>query len=285
MTPATNPHAASASLAAFASIVWVAGGLLKGAEVDELVREHADRLRGVVLIGRDRAKIADALARHAPDVPVVDLAATDTGAMDLVVAGLQTSPTRAMSCCSRRPPHPWTCSTTTVPVVMHLRGGRAQAGSARRGVAMTSTAAKARASGSRFARVRHWFGRFESPTTTYYLLIATTAILVVFGLIMVLSASAITLLTQSKSGSAFTIFRSQLFYAGIGTGLLIASRIAVPCGRSSPFPSSGALRPAVARGLHRHHRQRQPQLAPLRAGVDPALGVGRSGWSSSGLWP
>ena len=30
--------------------------------------------------------IADALARHAPDVPVVDLAATDTGAMDLVVA-------------------------------------------------------------------------------------------------------------------------------------------------------------------------------------------------------
>ena len=83
---ATNPHAASASLAAFASIVWVAGGLLKGAEVDELVREHADRLRGVVLIGQDRAKIADALARHAPDVPVVDLAATDTGAMDLVVA-------------------------------------------------------------------------------------------------------------------------------------------------------------------------------------------------------
>ena len=41
---------------------------------------------------------------------------------------------------------------------------------------MTSTAAKARASGSRFARVRHWFGRFESPTTTYYLLLATTAI-------------------------------------------------------------------------------------------------------------
>ena len=50
------------------------------------MREHADRLRGVVLIGQDRAKIADALARHAPDVPVVDLAATDTGAMDLVVA-------------------------------------------------------------------------------------------------------------------------------------------------------------------------------------------------------
>jgi len=105
---------------------------------------------------------------------------------------------------------------------------------------MTSTAAKARASGSRFARVRHWFGRFESPTTTYYLLIATTAILVVFGLIMVLSASAITSLTQSKSGSAFTIFRSQLLYAGIGTvGLLIASRIAVALWKKLALPILG----------------------------------------------
>ena len=46
----------------------------------------ASRLRGVVLIGADRAQIAEALARHAPDVPVVDVASTDTGVMDLVVA-------------------------------------------------------------------------------------------------------------------------------------------------------------------------------------------------------
>ena len=45
----------------------------------------ADRLRGAVLIGRDREQIAAAIARHAPDVPVIDVAATDTGAMDLVV--------------------------------------------------------------------------------------------------------------------------------------------------------------------------------------------------------
>ncbi|GAA0323933.1 UDP-N-acetylmuramoyl-L-alanine--D-glutamate ligase [Actinoallomurus spadix] len=82
---ATNPHAAAASLAAFRSIVWIAGGLLKGAEVDELVQSCADRLRGVVLMGADRARIAEALARHAPDVPVVDVADTDTGAMDRVV--------------------------------------------------------------------------------------------------------------------------------------------------------------------------------------------------------
>jgi UDP-N-acetylmuramoylalanine--D-glutamate ligase len=83
---ATNPHAADASLHAFEHVVWVAGGLLKGADVDELVRASAGRLRGVVLIGADRARIAQALARHAPDVPVVDVASTDTGVMDLVVA-------------------------------------------------------------------------------------------------------------------------------------------------------------------------------------------------------
>ncbi|WP_377641923.1 UDP-N-acetylmuramoyl-L-alanine--D-glutamate ligase [Oryzobacter terrae] len=82
---ATNPHAARASLAAYEHVVWVAGGLLKGADVDDLVRGAADHLRGVVLIGRDRSAISEALARHAPDVPVVDVARTDTGAMDQVV--------------------------------------------------------------------------------------------------------------------------------------------------------------------------------------------------------
>ncbi|MDF2092478.1 UDP-N-acetylmuramoyl-L-alanine--D-glutamate ligase [Knoellia sp. 3-2P3] len=83
---ATNPHAAASSLRAFEHVVWVAGGLLKGADVDDLVRDAASHLRAVVLIGRDRAQIAEALARHAPDVPVVDVPTTDTGVMDLVVA-------------------------------------------------------------------------------------------------------------------------------------------------------------------------------------------------------
>ncbi|MFE0963120.1 UDP-N-acetylmuramoyl-L-alanine--D-glutamate ligase [Streptomyces fungicidicus] len=78
---ATNTHAAEASLAAYDSIVWIAGGLAKGATFDELVGGAAKRLRGAVLIGRDRALIREALARHAPEVPVVDLGRTDTGAM------------------------------------------------------------------------------------------------------------------------------------------------------------------------------------------------------------
>ncbi|MHA7283757.1 UDP-N-acetylmuramoyl-L-alanine--D-glutamate ligase [Arthrobacter sp. TMS2-4] len=67
---ATNPHAASASLASFQSVVWIAGGLSKGVSYDDLVREHAARLRAVVLLGEDPAPLQGALSRHAPDVPV-----------------------------------------------------------------------------------------------------------------------------------------------------------------------------------------------------------------------
>ncbi|MGW5421459.1 UDP-N-acetylmuramoyl-L-alanine--D-glutamate ligase [Streptomyces sp. NPDC003943] len=82
---ATNTHAAEASLAAYDPIVWIAGGLAKGATFDELVQKSAKRLRGVVLIGQDRALIREALTRHAPEVPVVDLDRTDTGAMSAAV--------------------------------------------------------------------------------------------------------------------------------------------------------------------------------------------------------
>ncbi|MGW6533119.1 UDP-N-acetylmuramoyl-L-alanine--D-glutamate ligase [Streptomyces venezuelae] len=82
---ATNTHAAEASLAAYESIVWIAGGLAKGATFDELVKNAAKRLRGAVLIGADRELIREALARHAPEVPVVDLDRTDTGAMSEAV--------------------------------------------------------------------------------------------------------------------------------------------------------------------------------------------------------
>ncbi len=83
---ATNPHAAMASLAAYDKVVWVAGGLAKGAHFDELVQAMADRMRAVVLIGRDAPVIHAALSRHAPDVPVIVVAAGETSPMDAVVA-------------------------------------------------------------------------------------------------------------------------------------------------------------------------------------------------------
>lgn len=78
---ATNAHAAAASLGAFApgTVVWIAGGLAKGATFDELVAGRADRLRAVVLIGVDHHELGGALARHAGDVPVVEVDPGDTG--------------------------------------------------------------------------------------------------------------------------------------------------------------------------------------------------------------
>jgi UDP-N-acetylmuramoylalanine--D-glutamate ligase len=83
---ATNAHAAQASLQAYDDVVWVAGGLAKGASFDELVQAVRDRLQGVVLLGADRSVIAEALARHAPQVPVVEVTETDNDVMDRVVA-------------------------------------------------------------------------------------------------------------------------------------------------------------------------------------------------------
>ncbi len=82
---ATNPHAAQASLLAYEHVVWIAGGQAKGATFDELVIAARDRLRAVVLLGQDKAVIAEALQRHAPDVPRIVIEATDTGAMEIVV--------------------------------------------------------------------------------------------------------------------------------------------------------------------------------------------------------
>ena len=77
---ATNPHAARSSLLAHDRVVWIVGGLLKGASVDELVAEVASRLSVALVIGRDGPQIAEALARHAPNVPVARFpAGDDTG--------------------------------------------------------------------------------------------------------------------------------------------------------------------------------------------------------------
>jgi UDP-N-acetylmuramoylalanine--D-glutamate ligase len=86
---ATNPHAAEASVLAYPRVVWVAGGLLKGASVDAEVARMAPRLVGAVLIGRDRAVVAEALSRHAPDVPVVQVVTGEDVGMDAtaVVSG------------------------------------------------------------------------------------------------------------------------------------------------------------------------------------------------------
>jgi len=85
---ATNAHAASASLKSFPDgrVVWIAGGLAKGAEFYDLVKSNVDRMRAVVLIGVDQQPFSDALTRHAPNVPVVAIDPGETEVMRRAVA-------------------------------------------------------------------------------------------------------------------------------------------------------------------------------------------------------
>ncbi len=83
---ATNTHAAATSLTAYESVVWIAGGMAKGQDFAELVLDNAHRMRAAILLGVDQDLIAQALERHAPNVPIHRVASKETDAMELVVA-------------------------------------------------------------------------------------------------------------------------------------------------------------------------------------------------------
>ena len=74
---ATNPHAVEAALAGLSNVIWIAGGQLKGAEVDDLVNNHHAAMKAAVLLGQDREIIAEAIERYAPKLPVINIAETD----------------------------------------------------------------------------------------------------------------------------------------------------------------------------------------------------------------
>jgi UDP-N-acetylmuramoylalanine--D-glutamate ligase len=70
---ATNPHAAAASIMSALSVVWIAGGLAKGARMDELIQRCNKRIKAAILIGEDREIIAQAIREKAPHIAVVQI--------------------------------------------------------------------------------------------------------------------------------------------------------------------------------------------------------------------
>ena len=68
---ATNPHAAIASLLSYFNVIWIAGGLAKGASMDELAKRAGSRIKSIILIGQDREIIAQAFAQHSPTTHLV----------------------------------------------------------------------------------------------------------------------------------------------------------------------------------------------------------------------
>lgn len=75
---ATNPHAAIASILSHEKVVWIAGGLAKGASMDQLVKRAAPRLRAAILIGTDAPVIEAALEEFAPDIERISIPASET---------------------------------------------------------------------------------------------------------------------------------------------------------------------------------------------------------------
>ena len=68
---ATNPHAALAALRSQLRSIWIAGGLAKGAPMEDLIKAAAHRIKCAILIGTDANLIAEALRLHAPLVEYV----------------------------------------------------------------------------------------------------------------------------------------------------------------------------------------------------------------------
>jgi UDP-N-acetylmuramoylalanine--D-glutamate ligase len=68
---ATNPHAAAASIMSALSVIWIAGGLAKGATMGQLVDRIKSRVRVAILIGEDRELIAAELTERAPHIEII----------------------------------------------------------------------------------------------------------------------------------------------------------------------------------------------------------------------
>jgi UDP-N-acetylmuramoylalanine--D-glutamate ligase len=80
---ATNPHAAGAALLSHLSNIWIAGGLAKGAKMDDLILRTSSRIKAAIIIGKDGELIASALTKNAPKVRLYRIS-SEQGAEDLM---------------------------------------------------------------------------------------------------------------------------------------------------------------------------------------------------------
>jgi UDP-N-acetylmuramoylalanine--D-glutamate ligase len=67
---ATNPHAAIAALYSQMESIWIAGGLAKGAAMDELAQRCKGRIKAAILIGSDAPIIKAALLKQSPNLAI-----------------------------------------------------------------------------------------------------------------------------------------------------------------------------------------------------------------------
>ncbi|GAB3205813.1 putative lipid II flippase FtsW [Marinactinospora endophytica] len=78
--------------------------------------------------------------------------------------------------------------------------------------------------------------RLDRPLTSYYLLFGSSALLIALGLVMVLSSSMVD--SYTETGSAYSLFRKQMFAAALGLPLLVlASHMPVRLFRLVGYPA------------------------------------------------
>lgn len=88
------------------------------------------------------------------------------------------------------------------------------------------------------ATVNDRLARWETPVTSYYLLLGATSLLVAIGLVMVLSSSSVE--SYAESGSSFAIFSRQAAFAVVGLPLMwLASRVPVRAWKRWAWPLLG----------------------------------------------
>ncbi|MEY3696429.1 MAG: hypothetical protein RJA41_79 [Actinomycetota bacterium] len=82
---ATNAHAAQTAIASFDNVIWIAGGDAKGQDFTELAKSVANKVKAVVLLGRDRDAIKKAMNEFAPNVLQIEVSNPAPEAIDEVV--------------------------------------------------------------------------------------------------------------------------------------------------------------------------------------------------------
>ena len=254
--PTTRSSGSPAGCSRARTVTWTTWSARRGRPA---ARRRAVRRRP----GHDRAPRWRDTRR---DVPVVEVAGTDTGAMDLGGQGRgRAGRARAIPCCSPRRRSRSTCSATT------RRAGTRSRAAVRRLAARAVSAAGLR------PRAAAALSPLDRPLTSYYLILGTSGLLLALGLVMVLSTSSALQLDSGRP--PYCVFVKQLLGAAVGLAGDVAARAAAAAaaaGRRVPAAAGGDRRADPGAGV-RDDRAR-------RRALDHGRPASRSSRRSSPSW-
>ena len=102
----------------------------------------------------------------------------------------------------------------------------------------------------------------DRPLTSYHLVLGATALLLIVGVMMVLSASSVN--AYLNTGDSYYYVKRQLIFLGVGlVGMVVIAKLPPPTLAAAELVRHGAGGAAVDLDVHpaRDQRERQPELA------------------------